>query len=84
MLWEVIDNSGGFYNSKTDPAFRSRVNVCFRVKDADKDLEAKFIAEAETRKMINTGGHPANPGIRVSMYNAMPVKGVECLCEFMK
>ena len=84
MLWDVIDNSNGFYNSFTDKAFRSRINVCFRVKDANKELEAKFIAEAEARKMINTGGHPANPGIRISMYNAMPVEGTRALCAFMK
>jgi len=84
MIWEVIDKSNGFYNSGTDKTFRSRVNVCFRIKDAVKDLEAKFIAEADARKMINTAGHPANPGIRISMYNAMPVEGVRALCAFMK
>jgi len=84
MLWDVIDNSNGFYNSKTAKEFRSRVNVCFRVKEADKNLEVKFMADAEALKMINTGGHPANPGIRISMYNAMPVEGVRALCKFMK
>lgn len=76
MLFKVIDESGGFYKCGTAVEFRSRVNVCFRVKDADGPTEKKFIAEADALKMINTAGHPANPGIRISMYNAMPVEGV--------
>jgi len=84
LLYKTIDESGGFYSNDTAREFRSRVNVVFRIQNGDADLEAKFIKQAEAKKMINLAGHPANPGIRVSMYNAMPVKGVECLCEFMK
>jgi len=80
----VIDESNGFYKNDTAVAYRSRVNVCFRINDGDKAIEAKFIKEAEALKMINTGGHPANPGLRISMYNAMPVEGTVKLVEFMK
>jgi len=84
MLYQTIDESGGFYKNSTALEFRSLVNVNFRVKDGDKEMEARFIKEAEALKMINIAGHPANPGIRISMYNAMPVQGVVCLCDFMK
>ena len=84
MLYAVVNASNGFYDCKVDVNFRSRVNVCFRINGADKDMEAKFIKEAEARKIINTGGHPANPGIRISVYNAMPTQGVVELCAYMK
>ena len=47
-------------------------------------LEAKLIAEAEKLKIVNIAGHSTNPGIRVSMYNAMPVAGVVSLCHFLE
>ena len=68
--------------NRTNKAFRSRVNVNFRI-ELDRKLEDKFIKEAEALKMINIKGHAFNPGIRVSIYNAMPVEGVAKLCTFM-
>lgn len=68
--------------NRTNKAFRSRVNVNFRI-ELDRKLEDKFIQEAEALKMINIKGHAFNPGIRVSIYNAMPVEGVAKLCTFM-
>jgi phosphoserine aminotransferase len=84
MLYAIVDASNGFYDCKVDVKFRSRMNICFRINGADKDMEAKFIKEAEAVKIINTGGHPANPGIRISVYNAMPTQGVVDLCAYMK
>lgn len=47
MLWNCIDTSGGYYKSKiTDHSYRSRVNAIFRIAGGNKELEAKFIAEA--------------------------------------
>jgi len=47
MLWSTIDNSGGFYASKiTDKAYRSRINVIFRINGGQKQLEEAFIKEA--------------------------------------
>jgi phosphoserine aminotransferase len=43
-----------------------------------------MIKDAEKVKIINIAGHPNNPGIRISMYNAMPIAGVVALCSFMK
>lgn len=61
----------------TDEAYKSRVNVIFRIQNGNTDLEAKFIAEAAAAGILQTKGHTFNPGIRLSMYNAMPVEGVE-------
>ena len=83
MLYSVIDNSQGYYVNKCQKSFRSRVNVVFRIP-GNYDLEKKMILEAEKVKIINIAGHSNNPGIRISMYNAMPIEGVVALCTFMK
>lgn len=56
--------------------------MVFRIP-GNYDLEKKMILDAEKEKIINIAGHPNNPGIRISMYNAMPVEGVVALCTFM-
>ena len=50
----------------------------------DKDLDAKFVAEAEAAGFVNLKGHRTVGGMRASIYNAMPKEGVEKLVEFMK
>jgi phosphoserine aminotransferase len=82
MLYKLIDGSNGYYVNKTQKSMRSRINVNFRIV-ANNKLEDKLISEAEKLKIINIKGHPSNPGIRVSMYNAMPIEGVELLCQFL-
>lgn len=48
LLWSTIDNSNGYYKSKiTDKAYRSRINVIFRIAGGNLDLELKFIEEAK-------------------------------------
>jgi phosphoserine aminotransferase len=85
LLWSTIDNSNGFYKSKiTDNRFRSRINVIFRIAGGDKQLEQLFIKEAEKVGIVQITGHTFNPGVRISMYNAMPVEGVVYLTEFMR
>ena len=83
MLYDLIDKSNGYYINRTEKKFRSRINVNFRI-EGDRSLEKKLIAEAEKNKIVNIAGHVANPGIRVSMYNAMPVAGVVHLCHFLE
>ena len=61
---------------------RSLMNVPF-VTDSD-ELNAKFIKEADAAGFINLKGHRSVGGMRASIYNAMPVEGVEKLVEFMK
>ncbi len=50
----------------------------------DKELDAKFVAEAEANGFVNLKGHRTVGGMRASIYNAMPIEGVEKLVEFMK
>jgi hypothetical protein len=61
---------------------RSLMNVTFRTGDAD--LDKKFVAAAAKRGLVSLGGHRKVGGMRASIYNAMPVEGVEKLCAFIK
>ena len=80
-IYQVIDNSDGYYRSPIDPASRSLMNVVFRLPD--EAAEARFVAEAEQQGLVNLKGHRSVGGIRASMYNAMPMSGVEALASFM-
>ena len=72
MLYNLLDKSNGYYVNRTDKKFRSRMNINFRI-EGNRQLEAKLIEEAVKYKIVNIKGHPSNPGIRISIYNAMPV-----------
>jgi phosphoserine aminotransferase len=82
MLYDVIDGSSGFYQGHAKPEFRSRMNVTFRLASAD--LEKAFVAEAAQRDLHQLKGHRSVGGMRASIYNAMPVEGVERLAGFMQ
>ena len=81
ILYDYLDSSKLFKGTvvKED---RSLMNVPFVI--GDKDMEAKFIAEAAEAGFINLKGHKTVGGMRASIYNAMPIEGVEKLVEFMK
>lgn len=83
MVYDAIANSGGYYTNPIDEKFRSRINIPVRVKK-DDDLEKKFLAEATEQGLIDLKGHRTVGGLRVSIYNAMPVEGVQALVDFMK
>ena len=80
MLYEVIDNSN-FYKGHADKDSRSRMNVTFNLPT--EELEAKFVAEAKEIGLVSIKGHRSVGGIRASIYNAMPIEGVEKLRDFM-
>jgi phosphoserine aminotransferase len=82
LIYGAIENSGGYYRSPVDPAARSLMNVVFRLPD--EDAEARFLAEAGERQLLNLKGHRSVGGIRASLYNAMPISGVEALASFME
>ena len=65
-----------------DPMWRSKVNVVINL--AKEDLTDSFIKEAEKEGLINIKGHKSKGGIRASIYNAMPLKGVKKLISFMQ
>lgn len=81
ILYDFLDSSEMFKGTvvKED---RSLMNVPFVT--GDKDLDAKFIKEATAAGFVNIKGHRTVGGMRASIYNAMPIEGVEKLVEFMK
>ena len=81
LLYDYID-SRDFYSNPVAKEDRSRMNVPFRLRD-DK-LDGKFLAEAEARGLSQLKGHRSVGGMRASIYNAMPLDGVEALVEFME
>ncbi len=80
LLYDVLDASG-FYRSPVRKSDRSRMNVPFRLPD--EKLDAAFLKGAEERGMIQLKGHRAVGGIRASIYNAMPIEGVQALADYM-
>jgi phosphoserine aminotransferase len=81
LLYEAID-AGRFYDNPVDKADRSRMNVPFRLPD--ERLDAPFLKGAEERGMVQLKGHRAVGGMRASIYNAMPLEGVEQLAAYMR
>ena len=81
MLYDTIDNSRLFH-CHAEPGSRSGMNVTFRT--GSEELDAKFIAEATQAGFVNLKGHRKTGGMRASIYNAMPVEGVEKLCDFIR
>jgi phosphoserine aminotransferase len=81
LLYDVIDESRGFYVGHAQPHCRSMMNVSFRLPS--EELTAQFVQGAEQRGMTDLKGHRSVGGIRASIYNAMPIRGVELLREFM-
>ncbi len=81
ILYDFLDQSRLFKGTvvKED---RSLMNVPFVT--GDKDLDAKFVAQAKAAGLENLKGHRTVGGMRASIYNAMPIEGVEKLVEFMK
>ncbi len=81
VLYDFLDSSKMFHNPVL-PRDRSMMNVTF-VTDSD-ELNAKFVKEAAEAGFVNLKGHRSVGGMRASIYNAMPLEGVEKLVEFMK
>lgn len=81
MLYDVLDASD-FYRPVAQKEDRSIMNVTFTTPDPDTD--ARFVKDAAERGLVNLKGHRAAGGIRASIYNAMPIEGVEALCAFMR
>jgi phosphoserine aminotransferase len=82
LLYDVLDASQGFYRGHSQPECRSVMNVTFRLPT--EELEKKFLAEAEQNALSQLKGHRSVGGIRASIYNALPVAGVETLRDFMR
>ena len=81
MLYDCIDSSKLFPVS-AEKASRSHMNVTFR--SASEEMDAKFVAESVKAGFTNLKGHRSVGGMRASIYNAVPVEGVEKLCDFIR
>ncbi len=80
LLYRTIDESG-FYKNPVDPAYRSWMNVPFTLPD--EALDKQFLAEAKTADLLTLAGHRSVGGMRASIYNAVPLAGVQALTDFM-
>jgi phosphoserine aminotransferase len=81
LLYDLLDASS-FYSSPVAVDDRSRMNVPFRLRDAALDEE--FLKQAKQRRLLQLKGHRSVGGMRASIYNAMPLAGVQALVDFMR
>jgi len=81
LLYDFIDSSD-FYSNAVAVQNRSVMNVTFYLKD--ETLNAEFVSQATTAGLVALKGHRSVGGMRASIYNAMPIEGVEALVSFMK
>ena len=81
LLYDLLDASS-FYSSPVAIDDRSRMNIPFRLRDAALDEE--FLKLAKQRGLLQLKGHRSVGGMRASIYNAMPIAGVQALVDFMR
>lgn len=80
LLYDYLDHTE-FYGNDIEHAYRSRMNIPFRLRD--ESLNDAFLKAADTRGLLQLKGHRSVGGMRASIYNAMPIEGVQALVEFM-
>lgn len=81
LLYDTIDNSGGFYSGVAQAGSRSLMNVTFRL--GSEELEKAFAKESEREGFVGLKGHRSVGGLRASIYNAVPHESVAALVDFM-
>lgn len=82
LLYDAVDAAPEIYQGHAQPSDRSLMNVTFRLPD--DDTQARFLKEAKAKGLAELKGHRSVGGIRASIYNAMPLEGVELLAGFMR
>jgi phosphoserine aminotransferase len=82
LVYQAIDESGGFYKGHALPEVRSMMNITYRLPS--EALEEQFTSEAKKYDLIGLKGHRSVGGIRATLYNAMPLEGAETLAKFMR
>jgi phosphoserine aminotransferase len=80
LLYDTLDASG-FYSNPVRREDRSRMNVPFRLRD--EALDAAFLEGAQQRGLLQLKGHRSVGGMRASIYNAMPIAGVQALVDYL-
>ena len=81
LLYRAIDQSS-LYQNRVAPDCRSRMNVPFFLRDESRN--ARFLAGADARGLLSLKGHKSVGGMRASIYNAMPLAGVQALVDYMR
>lgn len=82
LIYDVIDQSEGFYIGHAEPAYRSNMNITFNLQTPE--MEKDFIAQGKAAGFVGINGHRSVGGCRASAYNAVPVEACEALAEYMK
>eukprot|EP00243_Klebsormidium_subtile_P009199 TRINITY_DN4520_c0_g1_i1.p1 TRINITY_DN4520_c0_g1~~TRINITY_DN4520_c0_g1_i1.p1 ORF type:complete len:429 (+),score=146.08 TRINITY_DN4520_c0_g1_i1:110-1288(+) len=82
ILYDAIEGSNGFYKCPVAKPVRSLMNVPFTMRDPE--LEAEFLKEATAQGLIQLKGHRSVGGVRASIYNALPLAGIQKLVHLMK
>jgi len=82
IIYDLIDRNPDFFRGTAQKESRSWMNITMRLPG--EDLEKKLIAEAKDAGFVGLKGHRSVGGIRVSLYNAMPLEGAQKLAEFME
>ena len=80
LLYACLD-ADNFYQNRVEASCRSRMNVPFYL--ADEALNAQFLAGAKARGLLQLKGHKSVGGMRASIYNAMPIEGVQALVDYL-
>lgn len=86
-VYEVIDNSNGFYMNHVDAKYRSVMNIAFGINNGKGEphraLQDVFVQEADKNGMVQLFGHKSAGGLRITMYNGLPVEAVDRLIVFL-
>ncbi|PAA61188.1 hypothetical protein BOX15_Mlig013910g1 [Macrostomum lignano] len=83
LLYNLIENSQGFYYCPVDKSCRSRMNIVFRLSGGEA-LEKRFAEEAAKQGLTNLEGHRSIGGLRASLYNAVTIADTRTLASFMR
>jgi phosphoserine aminotransferase len=81
LLYDYLDQSQ-LYENRVEKSFRSRMNIPFYLKDESRN--DAFLAGAKARGLLQLKGHKSVGGMRASIYNAIPLEGVQALVSYLK
>lgn len=82
LIYDAIDNSGGFYRGCVNPDSRSDMNITFRLET--EEIEKEFVKASEKEGFVGLKGHRSVGGLRASVYNAVPYESCKALVDFME
>jgi phosphoserine aminotransferase len=81
LLYDYLDQSQ-LYENRVDASCRSRMNIPFYLRDESRNDD--FLAGAKARGLLQLKGHKSVGGMRASIYNAMPLEGVQALVSYLQ